>query len=106
MKTKERILKTAIDIFNKYGYNSISFQELANYLKISRGNLTYHFKDKGALLKTISNQMWIEFDKEKQKTTILPSFENIYNEIKIFHKLQRKYSNLLKFLSVVNFTYH
>lgn len=92
MKTKERILKTAIDVFNKYGYNSISFQELANYLKISRGNLTYHFKDKGALLKSISNQMWIEFDKEKQKTTILPSFENIYNEIKIFHKLQRKYS--------------
>ena len=40
MKTKERILKTAIDVFNKYGYNSISFQELANYLKISRGNLT------------------------------------------------------------------
>ena len=92
MKTKERIFITSIKIFNKYGYNSISFQELANYLKISRGNLTYHFKDKEFLLKYISNQMWIEFENEKQKTTILPSFENIYNEIKIFNKLQKKYS--------------
>ena len=71
-------------------YNSVKDKIKLDYKSkmVYQSCLTYHFKDKGALLKSISNQMWIEFDKEKQKTTILPSFENIYNEIKIFHKLR------------------
>ena len=65
MKTKEKIISTAIDQFNKLGYDSLNLFELANILNISRGNLTYHFKDKESLLKEIVSQMWQKIETER-----------------------------------------
>jgi len=92
MNTKGKIIELSIKLFNQFGFNSISLQEIANNLNISRGNLTYHFKDKDFLLKKIIIQMWLEFEKEKQTSRVFPSFENLHNEIKIFYVLQNKYS--------------
>ncbi len=36
----------ATKAFNKSEFSAINLFELANQLGISRGNLTYHFKDK------------------------------------------------------------
>ena len=41
----------ATKTFNKSGFNAVNLFELSNQLGISRGNLTYHFKDKESLLK-------------------------------------------------------
>ncbi len=49
MNTKGKIIELSIKLFNQFGFNSISLQEIANNLNISRGNLTYHFKDKDFL---------------------------------------------------------
>ncbi|CEQ08919.1 TetR family transcriptional regulator [[Clostridium] sordellii] len=54
-QTKEDIILTARDLFNKHGYNSISMRDIANELEISVGNLTYHFKKKEDLIEEVVN---------------------------------------------------
>lgn len=89
---KEEILSRSIVYFNNHGYASVSLFGLAQELKMSRGNLTYHFRDKDALLKAIAEQMWSRIEKERSKSRQLPSFENLNNEIHLYYKYQREYS--------------
>lgn len=92
MNTKFKIIVSAIKIFNEEGFNAISMQELAQRLEMSRGNLTYHFKDKDSLLKAISEQMWLKMEPVRLRTRKLPSFENIHNEVLLSYRIQKKYA--------------
>lgn len=67
-------------------------QSLANDLKISRGNLTYHFKDKDALLSAIAEMMWNRFEQEKAKSRNLPSFENLHKEVRLIYEFQKEFA--------------
>ncbi len=92
MKTKLKIIQQAIRLFNQSGFSAISLHELAQYLEMSRGNLTYHFKDKSVLLEVISNQMWSKIEEERSKSRKLPSFENLHNEVQLYYKFQKEYA--------------
>ncbi len=46
MKTRDLILKTSLENFNKNGINSVSLRDIAKNMGISYGNLTYHFANK------------------------------------------------------------
>lgn len=50
MKTAERILISALDIFNQHGENNVSSVDIALELDISPGNLYYHFKGKEVIV--------------------------------------------------------
>ena len=105
MKTKEKIITTATTLFNEEGYNAINLFELSNHLGISRGNLTYHFKDKDSLLIAITDDMWNKIENERSKTMQLPSFENIHNEIQLYYKFQKEYSFIYSDQNVISQPY-
>jgi len=55
--TKEHILETATELFNEKGFFNVSIKEIADAMKISPGNLTYHFKRKEQLLDAIQEEI-------------------------------------------------
>ena len=100
--TKQRIINKAIELFNDKGYASVTLFEVAGALKMTRGNLTYHFKDKELLLKAIAEGFWTTMEAEKNKRRLLPSFENMHNEIQLFYSIQKKYAFIFMDFHVMN----
>src|SRR5574343_1588801 len=50
MKTRDRILECALELFNRQGESNVTTLEIANELEISPGNLYYHFHGKEPLI--------------------------------------------------------
>ena len=50
-KTPQRIVTRSIALFNRYGVQSVAIERICTDLKISPGNLTYHFPRKDDLIR-------------------------------------------------------
>ncbi len=57
MTTQERIVETAIDLFNASGTKAVTTNHIAAAMGISPGNLYYHFRNKEAIIRAIFAQM-------------------------------------------------
>jgi AcrR family transcriptional regulator len=51
--TKQAILDMSKELFNQRGYNNVSTRDIASAIGISKGNLTYHFKKKEAIIEAL-----------------------------------------------------
>ena len=102
ISTKERIIQRAVDLFNANGFASVSLFELAKELNMTRGNLTYHFKNKEVLLEAIAEDLWTKIMIERNKTRQLPSFENLHNEVQSYYRIQRSYAFIFLDYHVLN----
>ena len=91
MITKQKILQRALKTFNQSGYGAVNLHELAKSLEMSRGNMTYHFKDKEVLLKELADELWNELNEARADKTI-PSFENLHHDVQLYYRLQKKYA--------------
>ncbi len=57
LRTKNRILETAIELFNAQGTKTVTTNHIAAALGISPGNLYYHFRNKEEIIRAIFTQM-------------------------------------------------
>lgn len=57
MKTRDKIINTAIQLFNDQGTKSVSTNHIAAAAGISPGNLYYHFRNKEDIIRAIFEQM-------------------------------------------------
>lgn len=55
--TKQKIIKAAIERFNKTGLTNVRLQHIADEAGISVGNLAYHFKTKQAIVRQIDIEL-------------------------------------------------
>lgn len=62
MKTKARILEIALRLFNEEGTQTISTNHIAEAAKMSPGNLYYHYKNKGEIIREIFSKMIGQFE--------------------------------------------
>ena len=54
---KEKIVLTAIDLFNQKGVGNVRVKDIAETAQISPGNLTYHYKTKKELMEAVYEYM-------------------------------------------------
>lgn len=61
-KTRERILQTALNLFNTEGTDAVSTNHIAEAVGISPGNLYYHYRNKGEIIRALFEQLFGETD--------------------------------------------
>lgn len=50
MRTKDRILSTSIDLFNRSGVVAVTTNHIAKELNMSPGNLYFHYRNKEEII--------------------------------------------------------
>lgn len=55
-------MQTSVQLFNRLGYSQVTIRMIASELKISSGNLNYHFKKREDILEALYFEMVAEFD--------------------------------------------
>lgn len=80
-KTKEKILETALQLFNAQGISKVSLRTIANDMNISLGNLTYHFKKRDDIVVSLYLELVAKMDamtlQNVSKDNLLESFFKI-----------------------------
>jgi len=100
MKTKEKIMAVALDLFNEKGFGAVTMKQIADRMQVDRRNLSYHF-NKDTLLEALANQMWDKLEKERQKRRDFPSFENLDNETRMYYAFQKEYAFIFNDIKVI-----
>ena len=104
MKTKDKIIATAINLFNIHGTKAISTNHIAKEMGISPGNLYYHFRSKNDIIRSISDNFSNELGSalKIQLDTISDFSSNLTSLFNRFFKIQQSYQFL--FLEGVHLT--
>lgn len=69
MKTRERILLKALQLFNQEGLKEVTLRKIAGTLEISQGNLNYHFRTKAEIVSQLYFRLVEKMDNEMDKIT-------------------------------------
>lgn len=67
MKTRDKILATALKLFNELGVSNVTLRQIAATMYISQGNLNYHFKHREDIIEALFIQLTDAFEQEKNE---------------------------------------
>jgi len=79
LKTRARILASALSLFSKKGYERTTFNDIAARLKMTKGAVYWHFESKEQLLVTLLDEMLKKF--RRQISSLLPSVEDGFDSL-------------------------
>jgi len=82
--TKKKILDASRLLFNQKSFSSVTIRMIAKSLKMSSGNLNYHFKKREEILESLYFEMSSEFE---QRLLDFPEMEFSMNQLKVEIKL-------------------
>jgi len=99
--TKERILHTALELFNQEGFDRVTTRHIAAHMGISHGNLCYHFGRREDIALTLYHQMQAATESLfGHVMTSTDTFGAVYLAIDQAFRLHRQYGFL--FLNKMN----
>lgn len=90
--TRHKIIAQSRIHFNKFGFGASTLYKIAQDLNISRGNLTYHFKDKECLLDIHLDDMARRSQESFTNSFLLPSWETLGKTSNEFIQVQKDYA--------------
>ncbi len=113
MKTKDRILLGSLQLFNVHGATEVTTNDISKELKMSPGNLYFHYKNKEQIIREIFKKLsketvevWkpqAKLAKKQQKIELIEFIEKnmqLYWKFRFFHRelytLRKKDSDLSK----------
>jgi AcrR family transcriptional regulator len=89
--TKQKILDSAVKLFNRDGLVNVRLQHIADEAFVSIGNMTYHYRNKEHIIQSI----WEELVKKQRELLaeyrVVPLFEDIERQIRSTFLLQQTY---------------
>jgi AcrR family transcriptional regulator len=88
-KTKRKILDTALILLNEQGVSQVSQRSISESLKISPGNLTYHYKKKAEIIEAIY------FELVEKMNEAFKKFEEVPNDFNSLIKSSEELFDLL-----------
>lgn len=112
VKTKEKILQSSVELFNRSGVVAITTNHIAKELNISPGNLYFHFANKEEIIRYIFKQMcretydlWrVRKNKQIRPLELIEKNFELFWKYRFFHRemyyLRRKDSVLAKMWKV------
>ena len=90
--TKQRILKSAIGLFNQRGLVNVRLQQIADDTGISVGNLAYHYYSKKAIVLAIDSELGEELELLLSIDQNFPSLIDFDNHLGRYFFLLNRYS--------------
>ncbi len=107
MKTKDKILSKALELFNDKGYNNITTRHIAAELSISAGNLHYHFRHSEDIIKILFSELTLKMDellnqmKKKEHKTLEDLFQFTFSTSEIFYSYRFIFINFIDILNQI-----
>jgi AcrR family transcriptional regulator len=105
-RTRERILELSLRLFNDFGEPNVNTTIIADEMKISPGNLYYHFKNKDDIVHSIFQQFEREIDKlitvpppATARDLRMPDVEDVWLFLHVLFELVWKYRFFYRDLS-------
>jgi len=99
MKTKERILIGALDLFNLHAASEVTTNDIARELKMSPGNLYFHYKNKEQIVRELfkrlaqdTTQIWkpqTQLARKNEKIQLVDFIDKnlqLYWKYRFFHR--------------------
>jgi AcrR family transcriptional regulator len=103
--TKQRIIESAIHLFNQAGLANVRLQQIADEAGISVGNLAYHFKNKEAIVAAVYETLFEEFAQILSTYLIAPNLSDFDRQLSQYHEFFSRYKFYLLDLFEVERTY-
>lgn len=93
MKTKERILLGSLDLFNLNAASEVTTNDIARELKMSPGNLYFHYKNKEQIIRELfkrlaqeTSQIWKPQTKSAKKNEKIELVDFIDKNLELYWK--------------------